>query len=590
MKRSCLYVILSVLILASCTSGSDEFVTFREADDPVTVSAKSAAAWKTAGRLEATWASADSLYSRSEFPSGNNLSSIRISGWKGERVSAQFLLYTGTGVDGVRCAFRDFKSEDSVMDSGIAQARFVRYTIADKGGPDCRCERGPLHEAILVPDMIDTLKVFNMEPCTVRPVWVTINIPQDARSGIYTTTVQVTAKGVGRLTLPLELEVINQILPSYEDWSFHLDLWQHPSAVARALELDMWSDEHFEAIREHMKPLAEAGQKVITTTLNRDPWGSQTFDDYENMIIWTHKKDGGWKYDYSVFDRYVELMMELGVKKQINCYSMLPWNHRLAWYEEETNNYKEKACPPDSERFEQMWGPFLTDFVSHLREKGWLEITNIAADERSPEEMAEVIRIMDKYAPELGFAMADNHASYRRFPNIKDCCVAQRQLYMTQEEIDERRAKGFVTTFYVCCSTFFPNCFTYSQPWESELLNWHAVSKDYDGQLRWAYNSWPARPEYDSRFRRWGSGDTYQVYPHARPSMRFERMVDGVEVFEKIRILRRKCAGRSEVMQPLEDHLDKMASIRLTDVNQPWYEMMNEAVQLLEDASRELAD
>ena len=45
---------------------------------------------------------------------------------------------------------------------------------------------------------------------------------------------------------------------------------------------------------------------------------------------------------------------------------------------------------PSTPLFDEMWGPFLSDFVSHLREKGWLEITNIAADERSPEEMAEV--------------------------------------------------------------------------------------------------------------------------------------------------------------------------------------------------------
>jgi hypothetical protein len=279
-------------------------------------------------------------------------------------------------------------------------------------------------------------------------------------------------------------------------------------------------------------------------------------------------------------------MMELGVKKQINCYSMIPWNNSLSWYVEDSNAFISRSCPASSDLFEKVWGPFLTDFVKHLREKGWLEITNIAADERSPEEMDAVLKVMQKYAPELGFAMADNHASFRRYPNVKDCCVAQRQDYMTQNEIDERRAKGYVTTFYVCCSTYFPNCFTYSQPWESELLNWHAISKDYDGQLRWAYNSWPHRPEYDSRFRYWGSGDTYQMYPYARPSMRFERMRDGVECFEKVRILREKFAAQPELLKPLEDHLDKMAALKLTDTSLPWHEMMEEAVALLDELSR----
>ena len=568
---------------------AQEFVTYKEAKDPVKVSERSKVAWKEAKKMEAQWVSADSLYSRSEVPAKSGVTVRVLEGWKGERVSAQLLLWSGKGVDGIKCKVKDFVSTDAKMPADIAKARFVRYTIADQGGYDCRCDRGPKHKAFLAPDMIDTLNVFNMEPHSVRPVWVTVDIPSDAKPGRYSSAIVVTAKGVGKTILPLEVEVIDQTLPEYTQWIYHLDLWQHPSAVARALNLEMWSDEHFEALKQQMKLLAEAGQKVITTTLNRDPWGSQTFDDYEDMIIWTKDKKGNWSFDYTVFDRYVEMMMELGIKKQINCYSMLPWNNRLNWYE---NNelFKVSSINPKSERYEEMWSAFLQDFVKHLKEKGWLEITNIATDERSPEEMEIVVNLIKKYAPELGFAMADNKASFRRIPNVRDCCVAQRQGYLTHEEINERRAKGYVTTFYVCCSTYFPNSFTYSQPWESELLSWHAISKDYDGQLRWAYNSWPARPEYDSRFRTMASGDTYQVYPYARTSMRFERLRDGIEAYEKIKILRKKYSDRSDVLAPLEKKLEKMATMRLTDTNLPWHAMMEEVAGMLNSISKKLVE
>ena len=578
-----------MLLASAAMVNAQQFVTYKEAKDPVKVSERSKAAWKEAKKMEAQWVSADSLYSRSEVPAKSGVTVRLLEGWKGERVSAQLLLWSGNGVDGIKCKVKDFVSTDAKMPADIAKARFVRYTIADQGGYDCRCDRGPKHKAFLAPDMIDTLNVFNMEPHSVRPVWVTVDIPSDAKPGRYSSAIVVTAKGVGKTILPLEVEVIDQTLPEYTQWSYHLDLWQHPSAVARALNLEMWSDEHFEALKQQMKLLAEAGQKVITTTLNRDPWGSQTFDDYEDMIIWTKDKKGNWSFDYTVFDRYVEMMMELGIKKQINCYSMLPWNNRLNWYE---NNelFKVSSINPKSERYEEMWSAFLQDFVKHLKEKGWLEITNIATDERSPEEMEIVVNLIKKYAPELGFAMADNKASFRRIPNVRDCCVAQRQGFLTREEINERRAKGYVTTFYVCCSTYFPNSFTYSQPWESELLSWHAISKDYDGQLRWAYNSWPARPEYDSRFRTMASGDTYQVYPYARTSMRFERLRDGIEAYEKIKILRKKYSDRSDVLAPLEKKLEKMATMRLTDTNLPWHAMMEEVAGMLNSISKKLAE
>lgn len=579
----------SLLAITLFATGVFAQETFKEAKDPVAVSKRSIAEWSNVGKLRAQWVSSDSLYSRSEVPLKSNIVNCHIEGWRGERLAAQLILWTGTGIENVRCTVDEFVSPSGKMSADIAETRFVRYTIADKGGYDCRCERGPQHAKILAPDMLDTLDVFTMSKESARPVWLTVRIPQDAKPGIYKSSITVKAKGASKIVLPFEVEVIDQTLPTYDKWSYHLDLWQHPSAVARIMELEMWSDEHFEAIKQQMQPLAEAGQKVITTTLNRDPWGSQTFDDYEDMIIWTKKRDGSWSYDYTIFDRYVETMMEIGIKKQINCYSMLPWNNRLNWYEEKENAFKTRSVNPKSKQYEEMWGAFLTDFVKHLKEKGWCEITNIATDERSPEEMEIVVGLINKYAPELGFAMADNHASYRRIPNVRDCCVAQRQLYLTKEEIAERRAKGFVTTFYVCCSTYFPNGFTYSQPWESELLSWHAISKDYDGQLRWAYNSWPARPEYDSRWRTLASGDTYYVYPSGRSTMRFERLIDGIEAFEKIKILRAKYADRKDVLAPLEELLNKMAGMKLTDTNLPWHNTMYEAVELLNKISKELA-
>ncbi|MBO5698864.1 MAG: DUF4091 domain-containing protein [Bacteroidaceae bacterium] len=562
--------------------------TYTEAADPIPVSERSAEAWKSVKKLQAQWVSADSLYSRSEVPNPSSTSMAKLSGWKGERVAAQLLLWTGKETPQVKCRIKDFTSTSGSLSADIAKAQFVRYTLADRGGTDCRCERGPLHQAILAPDMIDTLEAFNMDACTVRPVWISIRIPQTATPGIYNTEIIITGKGTKKITLPMQLEVINQTLPTSEQWTYHLDLWQHPSAVARIHNLEMWSDEHFEAIKKEMKPLAEAGQKVITTTLNKDPWGSQTFDDYEDMIIWKRKTDGTWSFDYTHFDRYVETMMSIGIKKQINCYSMLPWNNRLNWYEEKWNVFKDGSIKAKSKQYEEMWGAFLQDFIKHLKEKGWDKITNIATDERSPEEMEIVVGLINKYAPELGFAMADNHASYRRIPNVRDCCVAQRQLHLTPEEINERRAKGYVTTFYVCCSTYFPNTFTYSQPWEAELLSWHAIAKDYDGQLRWSYNSWPHRPEYDSRFRRFGSGDTYCVYPHGRTSMRFERLVDGIEAFEKVKILRQKYADQPEKLKPLEDILQEIASLKLTDTTIPWNGIMHDAERILNNISKDL--
>lgn len=90
--------------------------------------------------------------------------------------------------------------------------------------------------------------------------------------------------------------------------------------MARAEGVEVWSDEHFERMRPTMRQLADAGQKVITATLNKDPWNNQCYDAYADMIVWTRLADGTWEYDFTVFDRWVRFMLDLGVGKYVNCY------------------------------------------------------------------------------------------------------------------------------------------------------------------------------------------------------------------------------------------------------------------------------
>ena len=58
------------------------------------------------------------------------------------------------------------------------------------------------------------------------------------------------------------------------------------------------------------------------------------------------------------------------------------------------------------------------------------------------------------------------------------------------------------------------------------------------GYLRWALNSWVKDPLLDSRFISWAAGDCYLLYPGGRTSARFERLIEGIQAYEKIRILR----------------------------------------------------
>lgn len=562
------------LLFISCAS--QPVATFTEADDPVALTADEVAEWESVAEgLNGAWASADLRYSRSRVPEVESIENLPLVAWRGERASAQLLLWTKGGAEGVECSIEAFRAEGGVkLPATIAEARFVRYTLANERFTT----KG---DSVLSADMLDPISRMDIAPQSVRPVWITIDVPADAEAGVYHSAVVVKARGAEDIRLPLTLEVQRYTLAEPSEWSYHLDLWQHPTAVARAEGLEFWSDAHFEALRRNMALLADAGQKVITATLNKDPWNHQCYDGYEAMIRWTRHADGTWSYDYTIFDRWVELMLSLGIDKMINCYSMVPWNCELEYFDEAKGEVVTVVAEPGTAIFPEIWRPFLLDFKRHLSERGWLDITNIAMDERGPEAMDAAVAVLAECAPEMGFAIADMHKSYKRYLNMRDVCVAQEQP-ADIEDIRMRREQGFNTTFYICCNPWFPNTFSYSHPYEAELLGWYGLASDYDGMLRWAYNSWPAEPHIDSRFGNWSSGDTYLVYPYARSSVRFERLRDGIEIAEKVRTLRRMGVNTAEVEAALE-------KIRLVDINNPdeeWLQILGECRQALDNASR----
>jgi hypothetical protein len=504
--------------------------TFTESPDPNA----DTAVWKSNG-FKVSFGSVNARYAKYREPDIAITKSHKLCAWKGERVSAQIVVWTSTPLQQIECQTQELKSAgEAIIPVDAVVTRFVRYTLADEFGKGCGVHKNL--PVFLMGDMLDNIECIDMDAKSVRPVWITINVPESATAGTYKGDIKVYARGKRPETLQIELEVLPKTLPPVSQWKYHLDLWQHPSAVARAQNLKLWSDEHFEAMCPLMKMLADAGQKVITATLNKDPWNHQCYDAYEDMITWTKNEDGSWTYDYTIFDRWINFVLNLGITKMINCYSMAPWNNELHYKDAKSGNMITIKADPGTKEFTEMWSPFLKDFVKHLDKNKWLKITNIAMDERPTEVMDEILGLLQKVAPELGVALADNHRSYKKYPFIRDLCVGLNSV-PDSSDLAYRKANGLSTTYYVCCSHKFPNMFTFSDPAEAVYAGWYAKANGFDGFLRWAYNSWVENPVMDSRFITWPSGDTFIVYPEARSSIRFERLIEGIQDFEKLSLV-----------------------------------------------------
>lgn len=589
-KKISLYLFF-LMFMAGCSDYKNitGCETYSEANDPLL---DTTAPWEDIeSGLHATLGSIDQHYFRSSIPQVKKQKKWKGTAWRGEKVSAQLALWSKDSIPQVECEFSDFINENGTsLPSQIAQARFVRYVITDEFAEGCGERKPEDYAAYLYPDGLDNMTCFNIEAKSTRPVWITIQVPAEAGPGTYTSVLKLNSQNQESQSFNLELEVLPQLLPPPSQWQFHLDLWQNPYAVARVHNVELWSDEHWKVMQPIMQMLADAGQKVITTSIIKKPWAGQTYDPFESMIVWTKKPDGTWEYDYTVFDNWVQFMLDLGINKQINCYSMIPWTSELSYIDEFQGKEVTVEIPPGSKEYIELWTPFLKDFRSHLEKKGWNAITNIAMDERNAEEMLQLLRLLEEQAPEFGVALADNNKAYRRFPNrIKDLCVSARAI-IEKEDLDYRKSQGYPSTYYVCCGDEFPNTFTFSPSAEATFISWYAMAAGFDGFLRWSYCSWVKDPLRDSRFRTWPAGDTYIVYPGARSSIRFERLIEGIQDAEKIRILREqfKKAGTDEAKKKLDLLNATVAQFNILSEPEDTAALVNQGKKVLEDLSRKV--
>ncbi len=557
-----IYIIIILILVTGCRSEVSFVSGFDEPADPEHVPE---GIWQQVpGRMHAAFGSVDIRYHKSLPPARGLSLTWEGTGWRGERLCTKIVLWSTENAGSLHIrsgSLRDINGNR--IASSALSFHPVGYVLSDTVFSRCRRRAQDTMPAQLSPDILYGNRPFGIPANTVRPVWMNVDIPRNAVPGIYRGAVIISSQE-DSIYLPFTIRVQNMLLPEVSAWHFHLDLWQNPFAIARYHQVALWSEEHWQWIRKYLKLLAGAGQKCITTSITFKPWGGQTYDPFGSMITWLHSSNGRWDYDYSVFDQYVQTAMECGITDQINCYTMVPWGNHFRYFDQDSAGFVTVTCKPGSKTYEALWRPFLQDFREHLREMGWLDKTVIALDERGRKDTKNLIAFLHRTAPEFKLALA-GHYFKDITPAIYDFSYNYNFLNNNTPEIAaQRRKNGQVTTYYVACGIKKPNNFTFSPPAESAYEGWMAAALGLDGFLRWAYNSWPEDPLHDSRFVTWSSGDTYLVYPGPYPSVRFERLREGIRQYEKIRILN-ELIRKNNLTKSIPDSLDLPAFLKTID-------------------------
>ena len=532
-------IILGAFLFSINSLNAQTSTNYEEASNPISTNPS---LWVKVSAPQVSWGSTDIRYKKEEpAPIARLKKDINLTAWKGERVSAQLVVWTPEALDNLSFIVSDLTSGKETISKDNVRTGFVRYVMTDelnkdgKGG--CGYRKSSDYDSTLVADPIDHIASTLTVPANAtQGGWISVRVPQQVKAGKYTGTVTVKDGDKVLSELKLAVNVKNRTLPASTEWAFHLDLWQNPYAEARYYNVEPFSKEHFDRMRPDMQNYVDAGGKVITASIMHKPWNGQTYDPFESMVTWLKKADGTWYFDYTVFDKWVEYMMSLGVKKQINCYSMVPWRLSFQYFDQASNSFKYLDAKPGEAAYDEFWGNMLTSFAKHLKEKGWFDITHISMDERPMKDMLATLKVIRKADKDFKVSLAGTYHD-ELVKELHDYCIAIGEKFPA-EVIKSRKEAGQVTTYYTCCTEPRPNTFTFSAPAEAEWLGWFAAKENLDGYLRWALNSWVKNPLQDSRFTAWAAGDTYMIYPEGRSSIRFKRLIEGIQSYEKIRILK----------------------------------------------------
>lgn len=512
--------------------------------------------------LKVSFGSSDELYFRKEVPEVEITTQKELTGWKGERVNMQVLVWSSDTLRQVRFRVHDFvNAKGGTIDAKNVEINLVRYVISNYpyGAKDAVCGNSPYTDGFLMPDRFQPFDRFDVPGKSARPVWIALNIPANAAAGEYKGVIDVLTEK-HQQPLQISVRVQQQTLPPPSAWKHQLDLWQNPWAVAWYNHVQPWSPEHKALLKKHLKLYADAGGKFITTYAVHSPWADNSYMIEGGMIEWIRDKNNDWSFDYSIFDEYVELAMECGINKAITLYTPVPWGERFRVKEKETGNYVYEQWVPESAVFKKNWDIFLTDLMKHLKQKGWMKIAYLGINENEMKQTLAAIKVIKQHSPEWQITYAgDWHPELDTLLN--DYCY----LYgkePTDEQLKTRKARGGTSTYYVCCNPPYPNNFLFSPPIEGRWMGWYTASRGYDGFLRWAYDAWPADPERDARHGSWAAGDCYLVYPGGNSCIRLEKLREGIADFEKIRIIREKAAtSRDGKIKSLLAELDKQLKV-----------------------------
>ncbi|MBK3518504.1 DUF4091 domain-containing protein [Carboxylicivirga marina] len=540
------YLMLVIVILTSCYNQRENinYTTFSEPQNPEQANS---GAWEATGRgLHLSFGSKDVKYRKAEVPMVSVNKDQEFIAWKGERLSFQAVLWSSFDVKQVECEWSHLVSQNGdTIKKHLIETNFVRYIMSDDGYVNDESDNMAWRDSCLMPDMLDNLPCIDMEAQTVRPLWVTVLVPEDAKEGTYRASLKVFSKDNPPQELRVRLKVVDRTLPRPEYWRFQTNMSINPVSIAMWHNVPLWSEKHHEIARHYIELMKLSGQTVVNVSI---------FNQYNNsnqdaMIRWTKTKNGQMKADFSRFDEWIKAFDDEGINGQIDCFAFDPQGkNELSYYDEKSRELQVKLLNAYDDK--ELLIRCYTQVVQHLRSAELFEKSVFVIGGGESEVVKHLKQVIYQVDAEQKLELLAQEWSSGLMENVFAANVPS-QFSNLKEWFKMRHQQGLETSFQVEAKDLYPNLCLSSPSAEASWLGWYALSQGIDGIHIENYNNWGDKPLTEARLKNKSSGSNFLIYPQARSSIRYERLIEGIQDFEKLLVLK-------ESLQTKGDELSRM--------------------------------
>lgn len=515
--------------------------------------------------------SLEKIYVDSTLDSFDELTEI--SALRGERLNFQIAYSCNNTagkaiVDAVRV-----KPEISGDLGELASLRYVQHVpvimATHPGGVDDNYSRTT---AGLYPDVLRPMYyggAFTFTPFATNTAWVEINIPEDMAAGEHCFAITLDAADYGRVSCELKVEVIGATLPSEE---IYFTQWFHADCLANYYNVEVFSDRHFEIIENFIGTAVRNGINMILTPIFTPPLDTAVGGERRTtQLVRITLCDGEYSFDFSLLDRWIDMLDRCGVKYIEISHLFTQWGARHAPKIVATVDGEEKKLfgwqtDAHGEDYVAFLRTFIPALLSHLEARGdgdrlFFHISDEPNEQneesyaRSKAAVADLLR---------GYTVMDALSEFSFYekgvvehPVTASDCI---------EPFLRANVKGLWTYYCVCQYKDVANRYHSMPAYRSRSIGMQMYKYNIAGFLHWGYNFYnnqysgdPINPyvEQSCDFA-FPGGDAFSVYPSADgTALESPRLAVFYEALEDIRAMKlaERLTSHGEVVRTIEEVL-----------------------------------